>query len=626
MGKKVNAIFLASSLLLGTISMPLLASCGGNEVEIDSQYSVFINLEEGVELDIKTSAENKPVETGTIVTITVSNLSVGKTCVITSEQVEVKKESATTFSFVMPSQNVYLNVNLENEVINQSSLDALKKGFKLETKVSETIDDVTKYSIVETQVVDGKFTVKTYEQSANENPSKEKPQLFETYYKNEKGELTAGRIGINNKFKYYPVLFPDGSGVITWDANGYKNFFSYLNIEHFKLGKDGWFNLKLNDESLKEAYKAIMTQLYGNPGLELDSFSLKVENGNIVALKAESKTFIGSSKNYKYQFESKITNVGEENFEERYKPFKNKEDAEFSKIFNELNKNNYTLTQTDYANGKVSGVTTLKANPDKVYYEVPDEVGDLVKIGYYVKDGFTQEVTQKDDGFYKVGEPMEGDITPELLVNYDINYSCFDKADNKYTLKKGIDASTSAFSMFMTTTETLDDVTIETIEGGYRVTNIYSKNKTIFDFTNIGSTDVGFSEETVKEQFVPTSWTELVDEATYTGLSEYFGEGFTSLPIPTFIGSQMINLAEEKGLGLLVFDGAPGETWVSTYADMLKEAGFEHQPGEDLFGAGNGEVFIKTFQVKGAEMTVGYQVCLLDGLFAIAFVDMAVAG
>ena len=626
MGKKVNAIFLASSLLLGTISMPLLASCGGDKIEVDSEYSVFINLDEGVELDIQTSAENKPVEVGTIVTITVSNLSAGKLCVISSEQVEVKKESATTFSFVMPSQNVYLNVSLENEVINQSSLDALKKGFKLETKVSETIDDATKYSIVETQVVDGKFTVKTYEQSANENPSKEKPQLFETYYKNEKGELTAGRIGINNKFKYYPVLFPDGSGVISWDANGYKNFFSYLNTEHFKLGKDGWFNLKLNDESLKEAYKAIMTQLYGNPGLELNSFSVKVENGNIVALKAESKTFIGSSKNYKYKFESKIINVGDENFEERYKPFEEKQDAEFSKIFDDLNKNNYTLIQTDYSDGKISGVTTLKANPDKVYYEVPDEVGDLVKVGYYVKDGFTQEVTSKDDGFYKVGEPMEGDITPELLVNYDISYSCFDKVDNKYTLKKGIDASTSAFSMFMTTTETLDNLTIETIEGGYRVTNIYSKNKTVFDFTNIGTTDVGFSAETVKEQFVPKSWSELVDEITYTGLSEYFGEGFTSLPIPTFIGSQMINLSEEVGLGLLIFDGTPDESWVSTYADMMKEAGFEHLPGEDLFGAGNGEAFTKTFQVKGAEMVVGYQVCILEGFFAIAFVDMAVAG
>lgn len=159
------------------------------------------------------------------------------------------------------------SIEPEKVVLTDGMIADLAKGYSLETTMKEDVDGKATYSLLETQVLDGKLHLATYEKAASpEEASKDRATFRETYYRSEEGMVTTRRIGLDNAPKYYEVIAPDGSDVYSWEETGYANAFSSLKAEDFVAEGNGWFTLDLSALPAQVS-TALMTGVYGTLGL-----------------------------------------------------------------------------------------------------------------------------------------------------------------------------------------------------------------------------------------------------------------------------------------------------------------------------------------------------------------------
>lgn len=153
------------------------------------------------------------------------------------------------------------------KVLTQETLEELAKGYVLESKVTEKINDEVYYFYTDSFHDGNSFTYKVYATS-NSEPTKNQLNIFETYSKDEDGNLVNERRNISNQKTYYKRVI--AGQLIDFDR-GYANFFSFLELTDFEEN-EGVFTLK--ESSIDKVSPYIITQLYGNEGFELASLEL----------------------------------------------------------------------------------------------------------------------------------------------------------------------------------------------------------------------------------------------------------------------------------------------------------------------------------------------------------------
>ena len=120
----------------------------------------------------------------------------------------------------------------EVKVLTQETLEELAKGYVLESKVTEKINDNVHYFYSDSFHDGDSFTYKVYATS-NSTPSRDQLTIFETYSKNENGNSVSERRSINNQKTYYKLTNPLTGDFIQFDT-GYTNFFSFLDLTDFE--------------------------------------------------------------------------------------------------------------------------------------------------------------------------------------------------------------------------------------------------------------------------------------------------------------------------------------------------------------------------------------------------------
>ena len=454
--------------------------------------------------------------------------------------------------------------------LTDTLLTELGKAYSLENLVTEEVNGESSQFYSDSFYKDDKFTVKVYE-SKQTDPDKTVLQLFETYSADEEGRLVAERRNLNNTASYTLVYNPVLQEYTQFSDN-YTNFFSFLKLSDFDL-ENGEYILK--DTAIEEVSPYLVTQLYGNPGFELASFKIMVSDG--LTYEAVTEPYQTTTRTYNYHFAGKILAYGDEvEVEERAEPYESVEDSVFETAFDNLKKQNYVLTQSDYQNDELVSTSTFIAAGDLTYRENTFDGVDY-KIAAYKNGDKYFEADKQEDGTFLLTREITSEEYAALFPSFSVNPACFDKISNQYVVKDDISDSISKFSHFSSLTDEIDELTIDITNTKISVTNISGADKTVIEYTSIGSADVGYTLDDIKESSSST-WGELLDEASYANLSSVLGEAMSSFPVPE--GFDMpeawIDFGEEGSSMLVYLSSTPeaNNDSVTAYGEQLLSAGY----------------------------------------------------
>lgn len=156
----------------------------------------------------------------------------------------------------------------------------------------------------------------------------------------------------------------------------------------------------------------------------------------------------------------------------------------------------------------------------------------------------------------------------------------FDKDGSIYTLKDDVSGDTFAYSIFEALVNEIATLTIEVTDTSYVFTNTNKTNKTVVEFSSVGSSDVGYTIADVKDPQAAKSWADLLDEYSLSRFTSVVGEeGLTTFPVPTnFDLEGWVDFSEEEGTSMLLYLSSTPEVTeetLSSYGAQLVEAGFE---------------------------------------------------
>ena len=452
-------------------------------------------------------------------------------------------------------------------------LQKLADGYSLDILVEETVENTTSYFYTEAFHDKESYTVKTYQPASN-NPSKEVLKLFETYTADDEGYVSSERRNINNGKNYIIVYNP----VLEYTkfADYYTNFFSLLTVDDF-TESNGVYTLK--ESSVAKVSSYVITQLYGNPGFELANLEISYDK-DYWTLNAQPEPFVSSpSKTYTYNFTCKVLDMGSNlEFEKRADPYPEVTDEVFSNMITALKNNNYTLTQKDYEGTQLTNTSTLIVNGDLTYRENVYD-GQTYNVAAY-KDGDKYFEANKENGeFIKAREITEVEFKA-LFPRFNLSASVFDKDGSIYTLKDDVSGDTFAYSIFDALVNEIATLTIEVTDTSYVFTNTNKTNKTVVEFSSVGSSDVGYTIADVKDPQAAKSWADLLDEYSLSHFTSVVGEeGLTTFPVPTnFDLEGWVDFSEEEGTSMLLYLSSTPEVTeetLSSYGAQLVEAGFE---------------------------------------------------
>lgn len=464
--------------------------------------------------------------------------------------------------------------------LTQSMLDSLSEGYSLENLVTEEINGVKRYFYSDSFYKNDKYTLKVYE-TKNSDPDKSNNVVFETYSADEEGYLVSERRNLNNERSYAQIYNPVLQEYSKF-ADNYTDFFSLLELSDFTKEDDTY---TLKSEAVDRVSPYLLTQLYGNPGFELASFTITV--GEEITYKAIAEPYKTISTTYNYTFDGTVVDSGADiEVEERADPYPNVEDAEFADKIASLKEHNYVLTQTDYENDEVVSTSTFISAGDLTYRENTFDGEDL-KIAAY-KDG---------DAYYEAdrnGEDLilSREITEEefnaLFPSFNISRACFDKSGDNYVIKDDISDDTSVFTTFMTSTDQIGDLTISMTDDKITFTNVIDEYKTVVEFASIGTADVGYTLDDIKESSA-SEWAELMDESSYAHLQTVLLDEINNFPVPTDFTmlEAWVDFSEEDGLSILAYlSSTPtvDEAMLNSYGEQLTAAGYQLTDGDAEYG------------------------------------------
>ncbi len=373
----------------------------------------------------------------------------------------------------------------KGEVIT-TFFDTLKSGVKVETNVTEIIDGVSRNYLIETAMKEKEVSFIQYSDLNKEN------KMIHECYLGKKGDnyVYGTRLNVANSISYYQMYNPVASEYYTW-KNGYTNPFSLIQFEDFEY-VDKNYSLKWDKMNVVNINQSLCTLLYGNPGLTIAEFKVSKKDDGKFHISAFADPYKGS-KTYEYEFESIITQMGDEtSIDYLAVPFDSVEDALFDKMITDLKTHNYIASATNYRNDTLVSQSFFRSNEDKLSYDINVD-GEEIHIGYYVdENGKLQEVTKINEQYQKTGNPSTQKIN-RYRPAFNLSRACFEKVnETTYKMKDRIEGSVSAYYSLETETVDLNQFSIEITNDGYVFTNISGARKTIVTFTNIGDANVGF--------------------------------------------------------------------------------------------------------------------------------------
>lgn len=492
------------------------------------------------------------------------------------------------------------------KVLTQETLEELAKGYVLESKVTEKINDNVYYFYSDSFHDGDSFTYKVYATS-NSEPTKNQLNIFETYSKDEDGNLVNERRNISNKKIYYKRVI--AGQLIDFDR-GYANFFSFLDVTDFEEN-EGVYTLK--ESSIDKVSPYIITQLYGNEGFELASLEISYVDENLT-LSVVAAPYIAGTTTYNYSFDVVVKDLGEDvSFAKRADPYEQVSDEAFEGMLNALKNKNYKMVQQDYYKDNLSSTSTLIVNGDLTYRENVYD-GATYKIATY-KDGETYYEANNIDGtFVKSGE-VDASIFNALFSSFNISRACFDLTNNKYVVKDDVTGDSSVYTPFIAEVSEISDFSIEIKNDSYVFTNVGGDYKTVVTFTNVGSADVGYTLEDIKEPTIDESsaWAQLLDSDSLAILTSIYGENVDLLPVPTDLNTTgWVDFGYEGEMSALLFmSDTPTVTQetVNSYKTQLINAGFvDLNEISDITG-------LPTYASPDGSVVVSAEIVSLEDLF-----------
>ncbi len=457
--------------------------------------------------------------------------------------------------------------------LTQDTLDQLSLGYSLETLVTEDVNGKISYFYTDSFHDAESYTVKVYEASQS-TPTKDVNEIFETYSADEQGYLVSERRNLNNEKNFIRVYNPYTSEYSLFDDN-YSNFFTFLSIDDFEKSGDAYV---LSEEAKAAVSPYIITQLYGNPGFELDSLTIEERNGSIY-LVTTPKPFVTSSTTYNYIFESKIVELGSDiTIPKRAEPYAEVTDEKFTDMITSLRSKNYKMVQKDYQGNQLAATSTFIVNGNLTYRENEFD-GVSYKVAAY-KDGENYYEANKEGTEFIKARQITAEEFSALYSSFNISRACFDESDGIYTVKDDVNGDTFAYSIFASLVNEISDFSIEIKDGSYIFTNKNGTNKTVVEFTDIGSADVGYQVSDVKEPSAEVSWKDILDEYSLANLTSVLGEEkLASFPVPEGFNLEgWMDFSEEEGMSMLLYispDPVADESTLAAYEQKLIAAGYQ---------------------------------------------------
>ena len=491
----------------------------------------------------------------------------------------------------------------EVKVLTQETLEELAKGYVLESKVTEKINDNVHYFYSDSFHDGDSFTYKVYATS-NSEPTKNQLNIFETYSKDEDGNLVNERRNISNQKTYYKRVI--AGQLIDFDR-GYANFFSFLELTDFKEN-EGVFTLK--ESSIDKVSPYIITQLYGNEGFELASLEISYVDKNLT-LSVVAAPYIAGTTTYNYSFDVVVKDLGEDvSFAKRADPYEEVSDETFEGMLTSLKNKNYKMVQQDYYKDNLSSTSTLIVNGDLTYRENIYD-GTTYKIATYKDGDKYYEANNVDGTFVKSGE-VDASVFNALFSSFNISRACFDLTNNKYVVKDDVTGDSSVFTPFISDVSEISNFSIEITNDSYIFTNIGGDYKTVVTFTNVGSADVGYTIDDIQDPTIDESsaWAQLLDEESLAILTSIYGENVDLLPVPTDLNtSGWVDFGYEGEMSGLLFMGetpTPTQETVNAYYEQLTNAGFidleEEDSGLHMFSSADETIIVMVGIVPMADL------------------------
>ena len=440
-------------------------------------------------------------------------------CGSTSESATPSQPETLPTEPVTPSEP---ETKPEESVDLNSILDTFSQGIKIETNGVETAKGKETKLYYETVSKPQELSfVSYYEESRTDK------HIHEYYTsQNEDGYVYGTRLDVSNVYQYLKIYNGLVGDYYRW-TDGFDNLFSLISDTDFEEIEKNVFSL--NEVVFDELNPYLSTLFYGNPGMTFTSLTMSVTNKTEISFHAEAQF----GKDYSYIFDSNVVESGiDTKMNYRITPFEDVVDDHFSEMITSLKQNNYKAVVTNYKKGAVDSTSTFISNEDKISY-----VTGYYDYGYYVtSEGLLQAVEKKEDGnYYKVGAPEEADLN-KIRAGFNLSRACFDydESTKTYTLKKGVDGSMYSIVLLETIADEFVDLTITgTKELGYTFTNVNGENKTVVEFTDVGSADVGYDPNTVLDPVVTTTWQDVLTPEDAETLATLIGEeNVSSIPSP----------------------------------------------------------------------------------------------
>lgn len=509
------------------------------------------------------------------------------------------KKSRLSLLVTLPLLLVATGCNKPNSIL-ANALNELKNGVKVDVICKETYGDKENTYYLTNTSKSKEFSYILYKDSNKEE------ELLHEYIIAKEGDdkIYQTRLNINNEYNTYRLLNPLTSEFYVWE-DGYDNVFKLFKESDFTKVGDFKYSLKLSENYFASKY--LSTLLYSNPGLQMTSFEICLkDNGVKFFANAEFK----SSITYTYSFEGVVTQKGiDTEMDYRLAPFENVSDPMFEKIVSDLQGHNYTATiinEEDFD----EAVSMYYSNPDKIYYE-----SILDSYGYYVTDdNKIQGVLNVGGKFYKSGQPIEGNIK-EVMPSFDFKRAAFDKDENVYTPKDGVEGDIFAFCVLECVTDYLGDFTITVLDDGYKLINDCGDRITTIIFSDIGTTDVGFTKDTVLVKEDGFKWNEILEDYEYEWISNIVGEEVAALiPVPNGY-TTWFQFSEESDYAMLVSPiNDTIDQDIVNYKNQLLSAGFTISSDTGINGGNLAEL---NHNINGKDELVIVEYLEYEGFFTI---------
>lgn len=441
-------------------------------------------------------------------------------------------------------------------------LPLFQNGYKMSATSVETTGGKRTTTTAETESQNEKITFRSIDETG-------RTLFFETYYQKEDDQLKSARLDISNTLNFYSLYNPVTYDYYLFEQDGFMNFFLELAMDDFQ--KEGTqYILEKGDAALENA---IVTQLYGNPGFDLQSLAFEVADAKTLSFEADF-TF---QTTYSYHYEGTFAALEEgEAILERAVPYPEVSDSTFETALEKLKAGNYTLVQKDYEGDELLSTSNYKINEKGVSYQT-----NGYDMYYYVtEDGKIQICERFDDVYVRQGEPEEGSLK-ELMPSFRLSPATMDKtAENVYTLKDDVEGDLLAMTIFETAASELSDFTLTITDEKIVATNVSGEYKTELTFTDLGTTDHGIADEDIQDPSTSADFIDLLEEESANNLLALMGEEANSFPAPTdFTQPYWIDWTEDPSAFLFfvyydeIFDTTDED--LQAYGEVLEGLGYQ---------------------------------------------------